>query len=205
MFEHFDEAARTCVVLAQEEAGRLGHEELGTVHLLLGVAGVDPGLIGVAIEPLRAAVVALTGSRPARTGDPMPISAEAKAAFEGANAQALSRGHTTIDAAHLLLALLDAGGGVPRALREAGAPPGAVRERAAAGAGANAGSPPHATPATAVGGTIADIGRPHLDAYLLELILGADGPVARLLREHGIDEIRLREAFGPANPSGERG
>ena len=35
MFEHFDERARRCIVYAQEERGRLGHEELGTVHLLL--------------------------------------------------------------------------------------------------------------------------------------------------------------------------
>ena len=44
MFEHFDERARTCVVFAQEEARRLGHEELGTVHLLLGVLHVSDTL-----------------------------------------------------------------------------------------------------------------------------------------------------------------
>jgi hypothetical protein len=35
-----------------------------------------------------------------------------------------------------------------------------------------------------------------LDAYVLGLILGANGPVAHLLREHGVDEVVLRERFG---------
>jgi len=47
-----------------------------------------------------------------------------------AREEALKRGHTVIDEAHLLLALVDAGGGATRALREAGAIPGEVRERA---------------------------------------------------------------------------
>ena len=123
MFEHFDERARQCVVLADQEARRLEHEELGTVHLLLGVAAVAPHLVGLDIEPLRASVVALHGSSPARSGERLPISTETKAALEGANARALALGHTTIDAAHLLLAVLDAGGGAARALREAGRRP----------------------------------------------------------------------------------
>jgi ATP-dependent Clp protease ATP-binding subunit ClpC len=191
MFEHFDERARRCVVLAEQEARRIGHEELGTVHLLLGVAAVAPDLIGLDVEPLRASVVALHGSSPARPGDGLPISTETKAALEGANARALALGHTTIDPAHLLLAVLDAGGGAARALREAGAPPGAVRERAtaAAGSGQTAAAGGVDGPSTAAGD--AD------DAALLALVLRKNGAVARLLREHGIDEQRLREAFGP--------
>jgi len=191
MFEHFDERARRCVVLADQEARRLGHEDLGTVHLLLGLAAVAPDLIGLDIEPLRASVVALHGSSPPRSGDQLPISTETKAALEGANARALALGHTTIDPAHLLLAVLDAGGGAARALREAGAPPGAVRERATAAAGsADAASDRDDAPPTTDGDAEAD-------AALLALVLRNNGAVARLLREHGIDEQRLREAFGP--------
>jgi ATP-dependent Clp protease ATP-binding subunit ClpC len=134
VFEHFDARARTCVALAQEEARRLGHEEIGTVHLLLGVARVDEDLLELDVERLRATVVALHGSRPARSADPMPIGAETKAALEGANRQALLRGHTIIGPADVLLALLAVGGGAARALREAGATPTAVRERAHAAA-----------------------------------------------------------------------
>ena len=37
MFERFTEEARRAIVFAQEEAASLGHERLGTEHLLLGV------------------------------------------------------------------------------------------------------------------------------------------------------------------------
>lgn len=220
MFEHFDDRARRCVVLGQHEARRLGHEELGTVHLLLGVAAVDEGLLGVQIEAVRAAVVALHGSgAPRDNTDALPISAEAKDALEGANAQALQRGHTVIDHAHLLLALLDGAGGASRALREAGATPGAVRERAgeAAGADPQRTSPPrvyhswkpservadharvlregHALPVTIGADTLGDLGHPHVDAALLELMLAVDTPAAHLLRAHGIDDVHVRASL----------
>jgi len=215
MFEHFDERARLCVVLAQEELRRLGHDELGSIHLLLGVARVDRELLGVEAEALRAAVVALHGIG-TPSDDPVPMSADGKAALEGANAQALRLGHTTIDPAHLLLALIEAGGGV-RALREAGAIPSEVRERAHAAAGtvrATARQPgdgpathvddlraghPVAVRLGADAYPIGDLGHPQVDAQLLELILVNDTIVAQLLREHGIDERLLRETFGPAD------
>ena len=93
---------------------------------------------------MRASIVALEGNGPSPTTGVMPFTAEAKAALDGANAEALKRGHTIIDPAHVLLALLDAGGGATRALREAGAIPGEVRERANAVAG-GAAAPPSAS------------------------------------------------------------
>jgi ATP-dependent Clp protease ATP-binding subunit ClpA len=44
MFERFTEQARQILVLAQEEARSLGHDYLGTEHLLLGVTRADAGL-----------------------------------------------------------------------------------------------------------------------------------------------------------------
>jgi ATP-dependent Clp protease ATP-binding subunit ClpA len=217
MFEHFDERARQCVVLAQEELRRLGHEELGTVHLLLGVARIDGALLGVEVEAVRAAVVALQGTG-TPSSDPVPFSAEAKAALEGANGEALALGHTVIDPAHILLALLDAGGGGARALREAGAIPGEVRERATAAAGTTRrtdrqptrGRADHARdlrdghPVTVTLGEdafpLGDLGNANVDARLLDLLLVNDTAAARLLRAHGIDEARLRDALGPQPP-----
>ncbi len=214
MFEHFDPRAHQCVSLASAEARRLGHDEIGTVHLLLGVAAVDPDLIGVEIEAVRASVVALEGSAPAQGDEMMPFTAEGKAALEGANGEALRRGHTIIDPAHLLLALLDAGGGATRALRESGAIPGEVRERADAVAGSAPAPPPGGVraptdheqalrdgdPVMVALGTdrhpIGDLGNPSVDARLLELMLVNETPAASLLRGHGIDEARLREVFG---------
>lgn len=123
------------MAIAEQEARRLGHEEVGTAHLLLGLAAAAPDLLEVPLETLRATVVALQGSGPAPVAGPLPFSTEATAALTGANTQALALGHTTIDPAHLLLALLDAGGGGARAVREAGAIPSELREWARGAAG----------------------------------------------------------------------
>ena len=58
MFERFTRAARDVVVRAQEEAAALGHDGIGTEHLLLGVAAGAAGAASLGVDPagLRAAV-----------------------------------------------------------------------------------------------------------------------------------------------------
>jgi ATP-dependent Clp protease ATP-binding subunit ClpA len=60
MFERFTRAAREVVVHAQAEAAGLGHDRIGTEHLLLGIAASgDAGLLaslGVEHARLRASV-----------------------------------------------------------------------------------------------------------------------------------------------------
>ncbi|MEA2154041.1 MAG: hypothetical protein QOE11_181 [Solirubrobacteraceae bacterium] len=218
MFEHFDERARRSVVRTQEETRRLGHAQIGAEHLLLGIAAVDEALVGAAIERLRAAVVALHGVGDATPGEWLAFTPEAKAALEGANEQALSRGHTTIDPAHLLLAVLDSEGDARRIVRESELTVADVRERAVAAAGdqarradgpppARAGAPDHAEdlrfghPLTVTLGQdpapIGDLGHPETDAQLLGLMLVQDSPAAQLLRAHGIDEAAVRSALPP--------
>src|SRR5438128_2672191 len=41
LFTRFTEQSRSAVVQAQEEARSLGHDHVGTEHLVLGVLGVD--------------------------------------------------------------------------------------------------------------------------------------------------------------------
>jgi ATP-dependent Clp protease ATP-binding subunit ClpC len=197
MFEHFDERTRRCVVRTQEETRRLGHAEIGAEHLLLGIAAVDEALVGTGIERLRAAVVAMDGVGDATPGEWLAFTPEAKAALEGANEQALSRGHTTIDPAHLLLSVLDSEGAARRILRESELTVADVRERATAAAGrpprpadgpapARAGRPDHAEdlrhghPLTVTLGQdpypIGDLGHPAVDAQLLALLLVQDSP-----------------------------
>ena len=219
MFEHFDERARLCVVRAQEETSRLGHAEIGAEHLLLGIACVDDGLVGIEVERLRAAVVALSGVGDGTLEDWSQFAPETKAALEGANEQALALGHTTIEPVHLLLAVLDADGAARRVLRESELIVADVRERALAaaglarpGGGAVASGPPdHAAdlrtghPVPVILGQdafpIGDVGHPSADATLLTLMLVNDTPGGRLLREHGIDEAAVRAALGPPDPS----
>jgi ATP-dependent Clp protease ATP-binding subunit ClpA len=183
MFDHFDEAARDAVVRTQEEARRLGHAEIGAEHLLLGIARIDAELVGTEVEKLRAAVVGLDGIGDSGPGEMLQFTAEALAALEGANGQALARGHTTIDPAHLLLAVLDADGVARRVLREADLIVADVRERADAAAG----RPARAQLPSAAAG----------DARALALMLAGDTPGGRLLRAHGIDEEVVRRALGP--------
>jgi ATP-dependent Clp protease ATP-binding subunit ClpA len=62
MFERFTDAARAVVVRAQEEATALGHDRIGTEHLLLGVAAGEGGILaslGVDHAALRSAVAGL--------------------------------------------------------------------------------------------------------------------------------------------------
>jgi ATP-dependent Clp protease ATP-binding subunit ClpA len=69
MFERFQQDARMIVVSAQEESRDLGHNRIGTVHLLLGLAKDEDGTAGhalrehgVRLDDLRARVVRLAGA-----------------------------------------------------------------------------------------------------------------------------------------------
>jgi ATP-dependent Clp protease ATP-binding subunit ClpA len=50
MFERFSRDARDVVVASQEESRRLGHDRVGTVHLLLGMLGDEDGTAGQALR-----------------------------------------------------------------------------------------------------------------------------------------------------------
>jgi ATP-dependent Clp protease ATP-binding subunit ClpA len=70
MFERFSDEARHVVVRAQEAAGQLRHDYVGTEHLLLGLAaGADPTLssFGVTSEALVGQVLREIG--PGRPGN----------------------------------------------------------------------------------------------------------------------------------------
>ncbi len=70
MFERFTAPARQVVVLAQEQAHRLGHRSIGTEHLLIALAAQEDGPAsrtlhdrGLSAARVRAAVVGLLGDR----------------------------------------------------------------------------------------------------------------------------------------------
>ncbi len=63
MFERFTDSARGVILLAQEEARLLGHNWIGTEHVLLGLLHGEDGparqvldALGVRLEPVRAEV-----------------------------------------------------------------------------------------------------------------------------------------------------
>jgi ATP-dependent Clp protease ATP-binding subunit ClpA len=120
VFERFTERARRVVVLAQEEAGTLGHDYIGTEHLLLGLAREQEGLasrvlasLGVSVESARERVVAIVGSSEESTGPrQVPFTPRAKKVLQLSLREALSLGHNYIGTEHLLLGLVRENEGV---------------------------------------------------------------------------------------------
>src|SRR5277367_5198523 len=54
MFERFTEKAIKVIMLAQEEARRLGHNFIGTEQFLLGLIGKGTGIAGKALKEMGA-------------------------------------------------------------------------------------------------------------------------------------------------------
>ncbi len=119
MFERFTERARQIVVLAQDEARALGHNYIGTEHLLLGLLREEDALPAgvlrshdVALEAARTQVRSIVGSGDEVTSGQIPFTPRAKRVLELALREALSLGHNYIGTEHILLGLLREGEGV---------------------------------------------------------------------------------------------
>ncbi len=181
VFERFTEAARQCVVRAQEEARELGHQSIGSEHLVLGVARVEPELLGVEPAKLRAAVVAALGSSMKLVEEWIPFTPEAKSAIEHALGVAIARHDRHIGPTQLLLALLEQTP-VQALVRAGGVAPDEVLARLA--------------PADAPAAGDHELPEDRADAELLLRIAGRGGAVAAWLHERGIDEAAIRGRFG---------
>jgi len=113
MFERFTERARQVVILAQDEARRLGHGYIGVEHLLLGLVREAEGLAaralaeaGLTADAVRDRVRLLVGTgEPAPTGQ-IPFTRHAKRALDQSLAEARGLGHSFIGTEHVLLGLL---------------------------------------------------------------------------------------------------
>lgn len=119
MFERFTDGARRVLVLANEDAARLGHDFVGTEHLLLGLIREGRGLAAQALESLGVGLEAarreidrrIPGGRP--TNGSFPFTPQVKGAFEAALAESRRLDHDHVGTEHLLLGLLhdeEAGG-----------------------------------------------------------------------------------------------
>ena len=113
MFERFTDRARGAVVLAQEEARALGHNYIGTEHILLGLLRDEEGLaaqalqgLGIALEPVRAQIVRIIGSSDESVGSgQIPFTPRAKKVLELSLRESLSLGQNYIGTEHLMLGL----------------------------------------------------------------------------------------------------
>jgi ATP-dependent Clp protease ATP-binding subunit ClpC len=120
MFERFTEPARRAVVLAQEEARDLGHDYIGTEHILLGllretqdVAAQALEALGVGLDAARREVreIAGQGDR-SKLPSHIPFTARTKKVLELSLREALQLGHSYIGTEHILLGLTREGEGV---------------------------------------------------------------------------------------------
>jgi ATP-dependent Clp protease ATP-binding subunit ClpC len=136
MFERFTERARRVVVLAQEESRLLGHNYIGTEHLLLGLLAEQEGVAARALESLnvtltaaREQVIEIIGPGQQQQHGHIPFTPRAKKILELSLREALNTGSEVIDTQHLLLGLIDEGDGVgAQILQRLGATTQAVRE-----------------------------------------------------------------------------
>jgi ATP-dependent Clp protease ATP-binding subunit ClpC len=137
MFERFTDRARRVIVEAQHEARALGHNYIGTEHLLLGLIHEGNGLAAKVLESLGIGTAALrerveeivdVGYEPRSSSGHIPFTPRAKQVLRLALAEALRLGHNYIGTEHLLLALIQERDGVAgQVLAAAGADLGRVR------------------------------------------------------------------------------
>ncbi len=129
MFGRFTERAQKVVVLSQEEARRLGHNVVGTEHILLGLAAEGEGVaaralqaIGISLDKVRAEVEKVIGRGEGVSQGNIGFTPRAKRVLELAFDEARQLGHTYIGTEHILLGLIREGEGVAaQVLRNLGA------------------------------------------------------------------------------------
>jgi ATP-dependent Clp protease ATP-binding subunit ClpC len=121
MFERFTEKAIKVIMLAQEEARRLGHNFVGTEQVLLGLIGEGTGIgpkvlksMGVNLKDARVEVEKIIGRGSGFVAVEIPFTPRAKRTLELSLEEARQLGHNYIGTEHLLLGLIsgDEGEGV---------------------------------------------------------------------------------------------
>jgi ATPases with chaperone activity, ATP-binding subunit len=119
MFGRFTERAQKVVALSQEEARRLGHNVVGTEHILLGLAAEGEGVaaralqnMDISLEKVRSEVEKVIGRGEGVPQGQITFTPRAKRVLELAFDEARQLGHTYIGTEHILLGLIREGEGV---------------------------------------------------------------------------------------------
>ena len=137
MTERLSAEAETVIATAEEAARGLGHNHVGTEHLLLGLLA-DERLVsaralsafGLAYTNVRAQVVAKVGTGDEPTEGEIPLTPQSQKALELSLRESLRLGHDYVGAGHLLLGLAHGKDTLSsQILRPVGADLKALRER----------------------------------------------------------------------------
>ncbi len=118
MFGRFTERAQKVLSLAQEEAVRLGHNNIGTEHILLGLIREGEGIaakalsgLGLGLEKIQEEVESLIGKGQEQPTN-IAYTPRAKKVIELSMDEARKLGHTYVGTEHILLGLIREGEGV---------------------------------------------------------------------------------------------
>ena len=179
MFERFTEKAIKVIMLAQEEARRLGHNFVGTEQVLLGLIGEGTGVaaktlkaMGVTLKDARVEVEKIIGRGSGFVAVEIPFTPRAKRVLELSWDEARQLGHNYIGTEHLLLGLIREGEGVAaRVLENLGVDLNKVRSNVIKMLGET-----KPTQATATAGSASSSGKtktPSLDEFGTDLTLAA--------------------------------
>ncbi|MGI5129377.1 Clp protease N-terminal domain-containing protein [Pseudonocardia sp. CA-107938] len=213
MFEKFTAQAREVVVGSQERAGALGHQHIGTEHLLLALLRLPDDAparlaldgVGLSAEAAEAAVLAMVPrtSRPV-TGH-IPFTPRARRVLELSLRESQRLGSAVIGPEHLLLSLLEEPDGIAakvllsdgrteERVRSAVATATGVERAAAARASADVVNTPATERVLELAAQLAG-GAPVGSQHLLEALAWVeDGVAGKVLHGLGVTRDSLAEA-----------
>lgn len=178
MFGRFTERAQKVLALAQEEAVRLGHNNIGTEHILLGLVREGEGIaakalvaLGLGAEKIQREVEALIGRGQENVQTINHYTPRAKKVMELSMDEARKLGHSYVGTEHILLGLIREGEGVAaRVLNNLGVSLNKARQQVLQLLGSNEVSSSHP------GGTHNHVNTPTLDSLARDLtVIARDG------------------------------
>ncbi|MCF6139503.1 ATP-dependent protease ATP-binding subunit ClpC [Pseudalkalibacillus berkeleyi] len=169
MFGRFTERAQKVLALAQEEAIRLGHNNVGTEHILLGLVREGEGIaakalsvLGLSPEKIQKEVETLIG-KGQESVQTIHYTPRAKKVIELSMDEARKLGHSYVGTEHILLGLIREGEGVAaRVLNNLGVSLNKARQQVLQLLGSNESS-------SSAGGSSVNANTPTLDSLARDL------------------------------------
>ncbi|MCM3654895.1 ATP-dependent protease ATP-binding subunit ClpC [Metabacillus litoralis] len=182
MFGRFTERAQKVLALAQEEAVRLGHNNIGTEHILLGLVSEGEGIaakalvaLGLGPEKIQKEVEGLIG-RGQDSSQTIHYTPRAKKVIELSMDEARKLGHSYVGTEHILLGLIREGEGVAaRVLNNLGVSLNKARQQVLQLLGSNETSSNHQS------GSMTNANTPTLDSLARDLTV--------IAREGSLDPV----------------
>ena len=124
MFERFTEKAIKVIMLAQEEARRLGHNFVGAEFIFLGLIGEATGIAsqvlrqqGITLKNARIEVEKILGRGSGMITIELPFTESAKLVLNNAVSIARQLEHESINTEHLLIGIIQEGESTARILQ----------------------------------------------------------------------------------------